>query len=158
MFLSELRGSIERKIFGTVSLNDILVTPLKRISTDGGDVMHALKHSDKGFNRFGEVYFSWVEHGAIKAWKCHQRMTMNLVVPMGEVSFVFHLTNQKNSFLTENIGEERYVRLTVPPGIWFGFQGIASGGNLLMSLADIAHDPDEVLRKKTSEIVYNWST
>ena len=143
---------------GTVSLDDILVTPLKRIPTDGGDVMHALKHSDKGFNGFGEVYFSWVEQGAIKAWKCHQRMTLNLVVPMGEVSFVFHLTNQKNSFLTENIGEERYVRLTVPPGIWFGFQGIASGGNLLMSLADMAHDPDEVLRKTTSEIDYNWST
>ena len=84
---------------GVVSLDDILVTPLKRIPTVGGDVMHGLKKSDNGFNGFGEVYFSWVEQGAIKAWKCHQRMTMNLVVPKGEVSFVFHLTNQKNSFL-----------------------------------------------------------
>ena len=77
---------------------------------------------------------------------------------MGEVSFVFHLTNQKNSFRTENIGEKRFVRLTVPPGIWFGFQGIASGRSQLMNLADMAHDPDEVLRKTTSEIDYNWST
>ena len=151
-------GSIERKIVGTVSLDDILVTPLKRIPTDGGDVMHALKHSDNGFKGFGEVYFSWIEKGHIKAWKCHQLMTLNLVVPIGEVSFVFHLTNQKNSFRNENIGEERYVRLTVPPGIWFGFQGISSSRNLLMSLADMAHDPDEVLRKTTSEIDYNWST
>ena len=83
---------------GVVSLDDILVTPLKRIPTVGGDVMHGLKKSDNGFNGFGEVYFSWVEQGAIKAWKCHQRMTLNLVVPMGEVSFVFHLTNQKNKF------------------------------------------------------------
>ena len=141
---------------GTVSLNDILVTPLKRIPTAGGDVLHALKNSDNGFNSFGEVYFSWVERGAIKAWKCHQRMTLNLVVPMGEVSFAFHLNDQKNNFRTENIGEERYARLTVPPGIWFGFQGIASGRSLLMNLADMAHDPDEVLRKKTSEIIYNW--
>ena len=37
-----------------------------------------------------------------------------------------------------------------------GFQGISSGRNLLMSLADMAHDPDEVLRKTTSEIDYNW--
>ena len=119
--------------------------------------MHALKNSDTGFNSFGEVYFSWVEQGAIKAWKCHQRMTLNLVVPVGEVSFVFHLTNQKNNFRTENIGEERYVRLTVPPGIWFGFQGIASERSLLTNVADMVHDPDEVLGKKTSEIVYNWS-
>ena len=143
---------------GVVSLDGILVTPLKRIPTVGGDVMHAVKNSDNGFNNFGEVYFSWVEHGVIKAWKYHQRMTMNLVVPMGEIRFVFHLTNQKNSFRTENIGEERYLRLTVPPGIWFGFQGIASERSLLTNLADMAHDPDEVIRKKTSEIIYNWCT
>ena len=143
---------------GTVSLDDILVTPLKRIPTVGGDVLHALKNSDNGFNGFGEVYFSWVERGAIKAWKCHQHMTLNLVVPLGEISFVFHIKDQENCFRTENIGEEKYVRLTVPPGIWFGFQGRGSGQSLLMNLADMAHDPDEVLRKKTSEIVYNWST
>ena len=143
---------------GVVSLADILVTPLIRIPTIGGDVMHALKNSDNGFNGFGEVYFSWVERGAIKAWKCHQHMTLNLVAPLGEISFVFHIKDQENCFRTENIGEEKYVRLTVPPGIWFGFQGRGSGQSLLMNLADMAHDPDEVLRKKTSEIVYNWST
>ena len=143
---------------GVVSLTDILVTPLRRIPTIGGDVMHALKDSDDGFNGFGEVYFSWVEQGTIKAWKYHQHMTLNLVVPLGEISFVFHRKDQENCFRTENIGEEKYVRLTVPPGIWFGFQGRGSGQSLLMNLADMAHDPDEVLRKKTSEIVYNWST
>ena len=143
---------------GDVSSDDILVTPLKRIPTVGGDVLHALKKTDAGFDGFGEIYFSWVEQGAIKAWKYHKRMTLNLVVPVGEVSFVFHLTNQKNNFRTENIGEERYVRLTVPPGIWFGFQGRDSGQSLLMNLADMAHEPDEVLRKKKSEFVYNWST
>jgi dTDP-4-dehydrorhamnose 3,5-epimerase len=143
---------------GVVSLDDILVTPLKRIPTVGGDVMHGLKKSDNGFNGFGEVYFSWVEQGVIKAWKCHQRMTMNLIVPVGEVGFVIHLTNQKNSFRTENIGEERYVRLTVPPLIWFGFRGRGSGQSLLMNLADMAHDPDEILRETTSEFIYNWST
>ena len=143
---------------GVVSLMDILVTPLRRIPTIGGDVMHALKNSDNGFNGFGEVYFSSVERGAIKAWKCHQHMTLNLVVPLGEISFVVHIKDQENCFRTENIGEEKYVRLTVPPGIWFGFQGRGSSQSLLMNLADMAHDPDEVLRKKTSEIVYNWST
>ena len=143
---------------GVVSLDDILVTPLKRIPTVGGDVMHGLKKSDNGFNGFGEVYFSWVEQGAIKAWKCHQYMTLNLIVPVGEVSFVFHLTNQKNNFRTENIGEERYVRLTVPPGIWFGFQGLTSGYSLLMNVIDLEHDPDEVLRKETSEFDYDWSS
>ena len=141
---------------GVVSLEDIHVTQLKRIPTVGGDVLHALKNSDYGFNGFGEVYLSWVEHGVIKAWKCHQHMTLNLVVPLGEVSFVFHIKDQENCFRTENIGEEQYARLTVPPGIWFGFQGKASGRSLLMNVADIEHDPDEVLRKPVSNIFYKW--
>ena len=140
-----------------IGLKDILATPLKRISTEGGDVMHALKKSDKGFNGFGEVYFSWVEQGSIKAWKCHQRMTLNLVVPLGEVYFVFHLAKEKDIFKVETIGAERYVRLTVPPGIWFGFKGLASGRSLLMNVADIEHDPDEVERLALTDINYDWN-
>jgi len=143
---------------GAIGLKDILATPLKRISAEGGDVMQALKKSDKEFNGFGEVYFSWVEQGSIKAWKCHQRMTLNLVVPLGEVYFVFHLAKEKDNFKVEIIGEERYVRLTVPPGIWFGFKGLASGRSLLMNVADIEHDPDEVFRKSKSEFRYDWKS
>jgi dTDP-4-dehydrorhamnose 3,5-epimerase len=141
-----------------VALENILVSPLKRISTDGGDVMHALKSSDMEFNGFGEVYFSWVKPGAIKAWKCHKLMTLNLVVPLGEVRFVFHLSKGKDDYRSETIGAESYVRLTVPPGIWFGFQGIASGSSLLMNIADLEHDPDEVLRKFKSEFRYDWGS
>jgi dTDP-4-dehydrorhamnose 3,5-epimerase len=148
-----------------VSLVDILVTPLKRIKIEGGDVMHALKNSDNGYNGFGEVYFSWVEQGAIKAWKCHQSMTLNLVVPLGEVRFVFYckallaeqIYQPDNEFRIEKIGNERYSRITVPPGIWFGFQGLTSGGSLLMNVVDMEHDPDEVLRKTVSDFSYNWS-
>ena len=143
---------------GALNLNDILVTPLKRIPTVGGDVLHALKNSDTGFNSFGEVYFSWVEQGAIKAWKCHQRMTLNLVVPMGEVSFVFHLTNQKNSFRTENIGEKRYVRLTVPPGIWHAFKGHNYDLNLILNVANMIHQPDEIIRENIDDIHFEWES
>ena len=140
-----------------VSLDDIRVTTLEQIPTVGGNVMHALKKSDIGFNGFGEVYFSWIENRSIKAWKSHRLMTLNLAVPVGEVNFVFHSTKEEKSFRSENIGDERYVRLTVPPGIWFGFQGKASGSSLIMNVADIEHGPEEVLHKSESEIDYNWS-
>ena len=140
-----------------LSLDNIHVTPLKRITTEGGDVMHALKKSDTGFNGFGEVYFSWVEEAAIKSWKCHQLTTLNLVVPLGEVRFVFHLPEHKNEFRIEKLGNERYSRLTVPPGIWFGFQGVAPGSSLLMNVTDFEHHPNEVLRKNPSDFTYEWS-
>lgn len=140
-----------------MSLNEINVTPLKRISTPGGDVMHALKASDAGFNGFGEVYFSWIEQGAIKAWKCHQQTSLNLVVPLGNVRFVFYQEGSEPAFRAEVIGEARYARLTVPQGFWFGFQGLCEPRSLLVNVADLPHDPNEVLRKSVEEIQYEWS-
>jgi len=141
-----------------LTLNDIQVTPLKRIPTSGGDVLQALKISDTGFNGFGEVYFSWVNQGSIKAWKCHQRMTSNLVVPLGKVRFVFCLPENNNDFRIEEIGVDNYVRLTIPPGIWFAFQGRVNPKSLLMNVADILHDPDEVLKKPLNGISYEWNS
>ncbi|MBC7490303.1 MAG: dTDP-4-dehydrorhamnose 3,5-epimerase [Glaciimonas sp.] len=137
-------------------MDAITVTPLARIATAGGDVLHALKQQDQGFVGFGEAYFSFVAPGAVKAWKIHKRMTMNVVVPMGSVRFVFHLQGG-DAYREEEIGADRYVRLTVPPGIWFGFKGLGASENLILNIADIAHDPAEVDRLPISEIKYSWS-
>ena len=144
---------------GTVNFSDIVLTPLARIATAGGDVLHALKSTDAGFAGFGEAYFSWVEAGAIKAWKRHNRMTMNLVVPVGRVRFVFHGTAEQGNaaFRIEEIGEDRYARITVPPGVWFGFQGMGKSRNLVLNLASICHDPTEVDRKTVADINFDWN-
>lgn len=139
-----------------MSLDDIIITPLARIATAGGDVLHALKKSDAGYAGFGEAYFSWVDAGSVKAWKRHTRMTMNVVVPVGQVRFAFRLDGT-DDFRIEEIGVERYVRITVPPGIWFGFQGLSAPQSLVLNLANILHDPNEVERLALSEIKYDWN-
>ena len=72
------------------SLEEIQVQTLNKITRIGGDVWHVLKSSESSYDGFGEAYFSWLEPGAIKAWKKHLQMTMNLVVPIGKVRFVFY--------------------------------------------------------------------
>ena len=57
----------------------------------------------------------------------------------------------------DDIGVENYARLTIPPGIWFGFQGNAIGRSLIMNVADIVHDPEEVLNKPVSSFLYDWN-
>ena len=69
-------------------ISDVLVTPLKIIDTVGGNVMHAMKDNDIGYAGFGEAYFSIIGFNAIKAWKRHKEMTLNIVVPHGEIKFV----------------------------------------------------------------------
>jgi dTDP-4-dehydrorhamnose 3,5-epimerase len=138
-------------------LKFITLTKLSVIETVGGSVLKALLKSDSTFNDFGEVYFSEIEPGAIKAWKYHKEMTLNLIVPKGKVKFVFCLNNNRNNAFEEIvIGRENYSRITVKPGIWFGFQGLDEETSLIMNVADIIHKPDEVERLELNEIKYNW--
>ena len=143
---------------GTVSLNDIKITSLQKFPIAEGHVLHAMKKNDSGYSGFGEAYFSWVNAGAIKGWKRHKTMTMNLVVPYGMVRFVFCVN--ENKIMEENrvieIGTDNYARITVPQGVWFGFQGLSSPNSLVLNISNIIHDQNEVDRKTLREIPYKW--
>ena len=128
---------------------------LEIIENPNGSIMHALRRNEKAFQGFGEIYFSNVNYKTIKAWKRHKRMTMNLVVPVGKVKFVFY-DECKKMFEEYNLGEKEYFRLTVDPLIWFGFQGMNEGKNLVMNIANIEHDPFEVERKDFQDLKYLW--
>ena len=121
-----------------------MLTPLKRIPLEEGDVLHGLKNSDQGFVDFGESYFSIIKPNSIKGWKRHINMTLNLIVPIGEVEFTF--VDKIQNSMKFILGEKHYYRLTVPPGIWFAFKGIGEPYSLLNNIADIEHDPKEVER------------
>ena len=140
-------------------IKDLLITPLNIIDTPGGNEMHAMKRSDPGFVKFGEAYFSKVNPFEIKAWKRHKEMTLNLVVPQGKIRFVFCDDRWKSSCFFQElvVSKENYCRLTIPPMVWVGFQGLSSGESILLNLADIEHNPKEVDKKNLEEIKYNWS-
>jgi dTDP-4-dehydrorhamnose 3,5-epimerase len=123
--------------------------PTKVIAHPKGDILHGVKASDTGFVGFGEVYFSHILPGETKGWKKHTRMTMNLLVPIGEIEFYLQKEGQE---IVESVvlGESNYQRLWVPPGIWMAFKGMGQSINLLMNLASIEHDPAE---SETKEFV-----
>ena len=137
----------------------MLITPLDVIHTPGGNVMHAMKESSAGYLGFGEVYFSKVDKGIIKAWKRHKKMTLNLVVPVGKIRFVLYdnrkLTNGR--FQEVIISKENYCRLTIPPMVWLGFQGLSDDGSMLLNIANIEHNPGEIDRLEVDKINYDWS-
>lgn len=146
-------------LVGLVMIKDVLITKLDIIDTPGGSVMHAIRESSVGFVGFGEAYFSQVDKGAVKAWKCHKKMTLNLIVPVGEVRFVLFDDREISNVQFQEIiiSKNNYSRLTVPPMIWVGFQGLSDGGSMLLNIADIEHDPNEVDRKEIDKINYDWS-
>mgnify|MGYP003977750379 CR=1 FL=1 len=139
-------------------IEDVIITPLSVIDVPGGNVRHAMTKSSAGYAGFGEAYFSQIGYGAIKAWKRHKKMTLNLLVPVGEIRFIlFDDREASNSHFQEVvISRDNYCRLTVPPMVWLGFQGLYSGGSILLNLANIIHDPLEVDKKTIEQIDFNW--
>jgi dTDP-4-dehydrorhamnose 3,5-epimerase len=61
----------------------VLVKPLRRIPDERGTIFHMLRRDDPEFEEFGEIYFSMIYPGAIKAWHIHEKMTLNYAVPVG---------------------------------------------------------------------------
>lgn len=134
----------------------VTCTPLQQISVPGGDVFHILKQSDQCFDAFGEAYISFIDFGHVKGWKRHLRMSMNLVVPSGSVQFQF--TEDFSIFHEFTIGASCYSRLTVPPSIWFGFMGLSKPSSIIVNIASIEHDPDEVERLAVELCPSPWSS
>ena len=130
---------------------------MKRINVEEGDIFHALKASEKSFSSFGEAYFSTVRNGAIKAWKRHREMTLNIIVPVGNITFVLIDDHSPDDWTEITLGESNYQRLTVPPGWWTGFTTKHEGLNLLLNIADLEHSPDEVDRKAKDGFSYRWN-
>ena len=139
-------------------INDVLITPLDIIETIGGNVMHGVKENDEGFIGFGEAYFSEIKYNSIKAWKRHRNMTLNLLVPTGKIRFIMFDNRKKihNNYQEIIISKENYCRLTIPPMIWLGFQGLSKEGSMLLNIASIIHDPDEVDRRDIDKIKFDW--
>jgi dTDP-4-dehydrorhamnose 3,5-epimerase len=142
-------------------INGVLLTSLRIIPTPGGSVLHAMKQNDPGFTGFGEAYFSTVESGAVKPWRRHLRMTVNLIVPFGEIRFVLHDdrsgSSSRGAFQEIRLSRPgNYQRLTVPPGIWVAFQGIGAPENMLLDIADLPHDPEEAERRPLEFFNFDW--
>jgi dTDP-4-dehydrorhamnose 3,5-epimerase len=140
---------------GNLNCN-ISTTPLKVISIKNGDVLHALKKTEMVDDEFGEAYFSWINPGVIKGWKRHSKMTMRLVVPVGLVKFVF--TDNGINYDEICIGENKnYKRLNVGPGVWFAFCSLMDKPSLILNIANIIHEEDEVQREELSHFNYKWT-
>lgn len=145
-----------------VYIEGVILTPEKIISNRRGDIYHAIKIYSKGYQGFGEVYFSFITKNSIKAWKKHIRMTLNLVVPVGKIKFVLFDdrigSTTYGSTEELSLGPDNYCRLTIPHGIWYGFQGLDSDINLLCNVANMVHDDAECQSMELSNhiIPYSW--
>ena len=143
-------------------IDGVEIFPLKRIQDERGMVMHMLKNSDPHFEKFGEIYFSVVYPGVIKAWHLHSRMTINYAVVVGNIKLV--VFDQRPDSKTHGqlqeiyVGQVNYQLVRVPPGVVNGFTSVGGDEAIVANCADIPHDPSEITRIDpfTPTIPYDW--
>ncbi|HTW27988.1 MAG TPA: WxcM-like domain-containing protein [Acetobacteraceae bacterium] len=130
--------------------------PLRQFPDERGAVLHMLRANDAHFTIFGEIYFSTIFQGKIKAWHLHRRKTVNLAVPLGAVRVVLCRDGESPEEL--RLGRENYQLLTIAPGTWYGFEGLAAGESLVANCATEPFDPaeGESLPADTPKIPYRW--
>ena len=143
-------------------IDGVLVTPRKQISDERGKIMHMLKATDAEFENFGEIYFSCIYPGVVKAWHYHEVMALNYAVPVGQIKLV--LFDDREGSKTKGeiqeifLGEDNYALVTVPPKVWNGFKGVGVGMAVVANCATIPHDPSEIRRLDPQDlkIPYDW--
>jgi dTDP-4-dehydrorhamnose 3,5-epimerase len=144
-------------------IDGVLVTPLRRIPDERGCIMHMLRADATHFQGFGEVYFSGVYPGAIKAWHIHKLMTLNYAVVVGTIKMVLFddraASPTRGELMELFVGENNYCLVTVPPMVWNGFKGCGPEMALVANCATHAHDPAEIEREDpfTPRIPYDWA-
>ena len=143
-------------------IGGVVITPLRQIVDERGKVMHMLRSDAPNYAGFGEVYFSCVHPGAVKAWHIHSRMILNYAVPHGQIKFVLYDDRAGSATRGEVmelfLGPDNYSLVTVPPMVWNGFKGVGADTAIVANCASIPHDPNEIERRDPSDprIPYSW--
>jgi dTDP-4-dehydrorhamnose 3,5-epimerase len=145
------------------AIDGVEIVQLEVFEDERGAVFRMLRNTDPHFVRFGEIYFSSVRPGVVKAWKSHTRLTSNYACVQGRIKFV--LWDDREGSTTRGaqteilISPDEYRLIVVPPGVWHGFQGLAEPLSLLANCATEPNDPSELhrLEPHSKAIPYDWS-
>lgn len=144
-------------------IDGVCIQPLKRIPDERGAIYHMLRRDSELFEQFGEIYFSKVNPGAIKAWHIHKKMTLNYAVIFGMIKLVLFddrpKSKTKGNLLEIFTGVDNYLLIKVPPLVWNGFKGIGITPALVANCATHPHEKGEIERLDpfSKKIPYDWS-
>ena len=78
------------------NIDGVKIITKKVISDDRGKILHMLKNDDSEYQKFGEIYFSYVFPKKIKAWHIHKKMTLNYVAAFGKIKLVLYDDRDKS--------------------------------------------------------------
>ena len=137
------------------------LTPLR---DDRGELCEMLRSDDPIFERFGQVYYTTVKPGVVKAWHYHQRQTDHLVT-IGAPAVIALCDGRDGSPTKGEVmelvaGREAPVLVRIPPGVYHGFTAAGDEEAMILNVPTEPYDrdhPDEFrLDPFENHIPYDW--
>jgi len=145
-------------------IDGVYINELKQFVDERGKVMHMLRADSSLFSRFGEIYFSAINPGVVKAWKKHSDMTQHIAVPVGRVRLVIYDDRRDSrtygSLVNVETGEDMYLLARIPPLVWYGFKNISPTSSLIANCTDLPHSPEEVeqIDSFDKRVPFDWDS
>ena len=148
-------------------IEGVKLTDLRIIADHRGSVRHMLRNDSQDFQGFGEIYFSTVNKGVVKAWHLHKEMTLNYACVVGHIVVaVVDLRKDSPTFGDQDLywlesEGEGYKLLTIPPQVWNGFRipvGSPLESAMVANCATLPHSPDEIVRLHPNDfpVPFDW--
>ena len=141
-------------------IEGVKITKLKQLVDERGKIMHMIRNDSPIFDKFGEIYFSTINPGYIKAWHLHKEATLNYVCIKGKVNLVLYddRNKSKSAGVYQNflLSPNDYFLITIPPYIWNGFKGLDSSESIIANCLDLPHNEKEMVRKDPNDKYFKY--
>lgn len=152
-----------KKVEPGTCLEGVVITPKKKLFDDRGAVFHMLRADEPVFDKFGEIYFSQIYAGVVKAWHLHEEMTLNYYLVTGAVRFVLY--DDRTASSTQGLFQEIFLHpedpklVTVPPRIYNGFKGLGGTPSIVANCSTHPYRAGEIsyLPHDDPTLGYDWA-
>ncbi|MHC4249473.1 MAG: polysaccharide biosynthesis C-terminal domain-containing protein [Planctomycetota bacterium] len=145
-------------------IDGVIVKALGPIRDDRGELCEILRSDDELFERFGQVYYTTVKPGVVKAWHYHKVQTDHLFT-IGPPALIALADGRdgsptKGEVMELTAGREAPVLIRIPPGIYHGFTAAGDREAVILNVPTEPYDRDEPdefrLDPFENDIPFDW--
>lgn len=146
-------------------IEGVKIKKLKVIPDERGLLMEMLRNDDDIFQKFGQLYLSMVNPGAVKAWHYHEKQTDYFTIVKGMVKVVLYDGREGSDTFGEVneffMGEYNPILLVIPPLVLHGMKCIDTEPSYLINCPTEVYNydkPDEFrVDPRNNDIPYDWT-
>lgn len=145
-------------------IEGVIVNQLTSHVDERGRLCALFRRDEAGSEQYGQVHLTTLWPGVVKAWHRHKHRRDSLVCVAGTVRLGLYDERadspthaELNQFF---LGAHSPLRISIPPGVWFGLQALGTEQALVVVLSDQPYDPhrpdEERCDPVVNEIPFDW--